>query len=344
MCKHRYRDKGTAPVGRVICAALLLAAAVGAWAKDTGDGAFHDVFMVMYSSQEQLLGPDAMVPGPGDRDYFDLFGIYGTVHGIKTLLSRDEDLMVADALRSAVGSFDFESLTEEIFAAVEVESDWVVWDTSQDIQESRERSTATRIFRETPVDYVLVVEANYFMSPGLDQLRGIVRVRLMGRPEETRRPTSLFTRNFEYLSPSVGDVMRPFRAGEKEALVQEIEADYARLAEEDPDNAAIYANEQSEVLEQLSRRDVILPERAIAEAWPGRSLVRGLGDMRRHLQHMILTDLRVLVGPVPEEGEVVRFARLDKTGEADTGRGRRIGTFDGNTIYRDKGGDMYSLP
>ena len=337
----------TGVVGRLACVAMLPIISIGASSQDldeTDDFPLHEVFVFLETPQDVMLGPDAMRPGPGDADYVDVYGITGMIHGIRSLANRIDDQTVEDGLQSVLGQFDFESATKNMLATVEVNSNWVAWETEERESFFSLRGSAKRAFRQTPVDYVLGFATTYFLSPGLDQVRLIADIRLYKRPSGAQTPRPLFTRHYEYVSPSVGEVVRPFHDGEKEALAAEIEEQYDRLSTENPANAAENAKEKARVLERLAGRKVIPPGQAIREGWPDGSMARALRLASRHVEHMMSMDLRILRGPAPESGERIRFEALDRQGDPDRKRGYRIGTLDGNTIYRDNKRNYYSLP
>ena len=329
------------------CLAMSLSISVGASSQDldeADDFPFHEVFVFLETPQEVMLGPDAMQAGPGDPDYVDVYGITGLIHGVRSLANRIDDQTIEDGLESVVGRFDFESSTKNMLATVEVDSNWVAWETEERKSFFSLRGNAKRAFRETPIDYALGFATTYFLSPGLDQVRLIANIRLYKRPSGRQTPRALFTRHYEYLSPSVGEVLRPFREGEKEALAAKIEEQYDRLSTENPGNAAENAKEKAQLLQRLARREVIPAGQAIREGWPDGSMARALHQAGRQVGHMMSMDLRILRGPAPEGDERVRFEVLDEDGDPDRKRGYRISSFDGNAIYRDDKRNYYSVP
>lgn len=334
------------PIRRFACSIVLLTASANAFSQNSvePDGGLHDVFLYLRTSQEGLLGPDAMAAEPGDADFFDIFMIRTAVNEWETQRGLNDVQRLAAGLKSALGPFHFETATLNMLAAVENNSDWVAWDTADASSIAVLHGMARRAFDATPVDHVLGVDARYFVSPGLDQVRVIVRVRLVPRPSGVGRPRALFTRDYEYLSPSVGQVLRPFHDGEKEALGAEIEDNYRMLTAEHPENAEIYEKEKARDLKKLSKRDIIPPDYAVREAWPDRSLARALAEAQRHIQFMLSLDLSELRSPDPEEGERVRFDALSESGKPDRKSGYVVDTLDENTIYRDRKRNMYSVP
>ena len=347
MHQPRKKDIRVGLIGRLACSVLLLAAGVDVLSQDvedTGGATFHDVFVYM-TTTEGLLGPNEMGLQPIDPGFWDPFQIQTSIHGWRTKTGRNDVQRLRAGLQSALGPFHFESSTLDILAAVEANSDWVVWDSEVvDSIDVMHQPANRASLVETPVDYVLGVDAHYFMSPGLDQVRLVVHLRLAPRWGRVGRTQLLFKRQYEYLSPSVGQVLRPFHVGEKEALAAEIEEDYRRLSEEYSENAAAYEKEKSRALEKLARRETIPPDLAVLEAWPDRSLTRMVGAAQRHMKHMISLDLSLLRGPGPERRERVRFEWLDESGNVFTKSAYLVGTFEGNTIYRDRKRNMYSVP
>mgnify|MGYP001829156533 CR=1 FL=1 len=332
---------------RFVCSLLLLAASANALSQDSvePDGAgLHDVFLYLKTSQEGLLGPDAMAAEPGDADFFDFLMIRTAVNEWETQRGLNDVQRLAAGLQKALGPFHFETATLNILAAVENNSDWVTWDTADADSIAVLHGLARQAFDATPVDHVLGVDARYFVSPGLDQLRAIVRVRLVPRPAGVGRPRVLFTRDYEYLSPSVGQVLRPFHDGEKEALATEVEDHYRMLISESPEKEHTYQKDMSRDLKKLAKRDIIPPDYAIAQGWPDQSMARALRQAQRHIQYMLSMDLSKLRSPEPENGERVRFDALTESGKPDTKSGYVVDTLDGNTIYRDRKRNMYSVP
>jgi hypothetical protein len=325
---------GTGLIRRLAFAFLLLATytdAVSQHSENVDDAKLHKVFVYL-TTQEGLLEPGAMGSEMG-LGFWDPFLIHTSIHEWQTKTGRNDVQRLRNSLRSALGPFHFESSTLNILEAVEANADWEVWDTEVVDSITTISHLAKRAFRETPVDHVLAVDARYFMSPGLDQVRLVVYIKLVPNTGQVGRPQALFERQYEYLSQ-----------GEKEALAAKIEENYRRLSEDHPENAATYDEEKSRALERLSKREVIPPDLAVLEAWPGRSLALVVGEAERHMQHMMLLDFRVLRGPKPEQGARVRFERLDASGDPYTESGYLVGTFEDNTIYRDRKRNMYSIP
>ena len=347
MHQPRKKDIRVGLIGRLACSVLLLAAGVDVLSQDVEDtdgATFHDVFVYL-TTQEGMLGPDAMGLRPHDLGFWDPFLIQLSIQEWRTKTGRNDVQRLRAGLQSALGAFHFDSSLLDILAAVEANSDWVVWDSEVVDSIDVMHQPANRVsLVETPVDYVLGVDAHYFMSPDLDQVRLVVRLRLAPRWGRVGRTQLLFKRQYEYLSPSIGQVLRPFHEGEKEALAAEIEEGYRRLSEEHSENAATYEKKKSRTLEKLARREVIPPDIAVLEAWPDISLALVVGEAERHMKHMISLDLSLLRGPGAEKGDRVRFEWLDESGGIFTKSAYLVGTFEGNTVYRDRKRNMYSVP
>lgn len=300
---------------------------------------------VLLTTQQGLFGPDVLDHRHASWEALvDPFLIRSSIYDWRTKTGRNDVQIMHDSLSAALGPFHFESSTMNIIGAAEAGTDWAVWDS--EVVDSIETlgNMARRVFREHPVDYVLGVDARYFMSPGLDRVRVVFQLKLALGADRVGRAHVLFARQYEYLSESIGLVLRPFRPGEKEALENEMKEFFRLIAEEKPENSQIYEEEESRALEKLSKRKVIPPDLAIEEAWPNQSLARAVAEARRHMQHMIALDLQLLRGPEPAKGVRVPFIGIDSSGDPREKTGYFVDSLDGNTIYRDSKRNYYSVP
>ena len=81
-------------------------------------------------------------------------------------------------------------------------------------------ATAEQIFRVTPVDFVLFINPTYYFSRELNQVRLRFNIHVYSpynRKTGRFRPT--YRRDYEYLSQSRGNILRPFLEGEKNAKI-----------------------------------------------------------------------------------------------------------------------------
>jgi len=190
----------------------------------------------------------------------------------------------------------------------------------------------------------LFFETVYFVSPELNQIRLVCTAKAYRYHPKYTQPPRIFDRNYEYLSSSRSVVLRPFHEGEKEAMIAEIEDGFAYLVERYPANLEAYEEDRKATLKFLKRRDVIPPAMAMAEGWPGMALQDELQRATDHMLFMLQQDLKNIGSPIPKVGDYIRFNGLDSLGKPDKLKGYFVSTLGPNTIYRDKKGDMYSVP
>ncbi|MEX0975662.1 MAG: hypothetical protein WDZ50_01025 [Woeseia sp.] len=130
------------------------------------------------------------------------------------------------------------------------------------------QATARQLFKTTDADYAAYFEPTWFVATGLDQVRLIVDVDLYSKRERSKGLRDVFSRRYEFLSPSRGTLFRAFRPGEKEDLIAEIETHFDQKSERYPRNVKSYDKDRKRALKAIEKRSVIFPPMAMSEGWP----------------------------------------------------------------------------
>ena len=81
-----------------------------------------------------------------------------------------------------------------------------------------------------------------------------------------------------------------------------------------------------------------------SEGWPGTTFDDELWRATRHIFHMLGEELRDIGPGESVDDHPVNFDGLDSSGKPNQFKGYVSGHLDTNTIYRDEGGNYYSVP
>jgi hypothetical protein len=244
-------------------------------------------------------------------------------------------------------TLDYEFDTELLKRVAELDkaANWQIYELEEYDFGFVRKGVAKRLFRTTDANFVLFIQPTYFFSPDLGQLRLIVVTDLFKRSEENGAIFHVTDRRrYEFLSQSRGDLLRSWQPGEKEAMASEIETIFANSVEEFPDREKKLIKKRDRALKRLKKRDEIVPVLAIAEGWPGESLVMELHRATDSVINMIHEDLRDIDSDFEKGEKVVRFTGLNDRGKPAKFKGYKLETAGRNTIYHSKGGDFYSVP
>lgn len=319
---------------------------------DSGIGTDRaEVLVLLQTVQSEMMGPTAL-----PKSQWSSFGVWGALFGLEglavgvaldgasSLVGHKTKARTLEGVQSAPRVFDFETAILDGIDELDVCANWQLIDIQQGNYVDRSAGRATRIFRETAVDYVMYIRPYYFVSPGLNQIRLFVGLRVYSRPNNKSRLKAMYERTFQYLSPSRGDLLRPFREGEKEALIQEIETNYTELVGKFPANRTAYSKYRKNALGALRASDVIPPIMAVSEGWPETSFDDELARATGQIFHMLKEELLDVKPGESIDGHLVNFDGLDSSGKPKQFKGHVIGHLDSNTIYRDEDGDYYSVP
>jgi len=247
-------------------------------------------------------------------------------------------------IKSIAGTLNFEATLLGAINELDRETDWRIYNVEQgDFAELAGR-VANRRFRSIPVNFVLFVSARYYFAPDLNQIVLRSEARIYSRSKIKGRLPATYTRRYEYLSKSKGNILRPFRTGEKEALIADVEARFTALVEQYPANRKAYSKERRHAIRILKKRDVIPPIMALSEGWPGLSFTDELVRATDQLEQMLKVDLHDFPPSRPVKGHFIPFNGLSSSGKPKKLRGHIVDKLGTNTVYRDRYGDMYSVP
>jgi hypothetical protein len=139
-------------------------------------------------------------------------------------------------------------------------------------------------------------------------------------------------------------MLRPFREGEKENLIENIEIRFASQLERYPQNGRAYQKERASAIGLIRERDTILPSTAMREGWPGTTLDEELRKATEQMTRMMQLDLADIRPVKKKPGKYVSFSGLNRSGKPKNFGGYVLAEQGENTIYRVRNGDMYSVP
>ena len=311
----------------------------------------HEVLVLLQTVQEEMLGPDAL-----SNSVWSQIGLLGaffgpggefvgsSMEGVASLARRDSEAKMEEGIQSVARALNFEAAVLGVINELDFDSNWLLYEVLQGDYAVQSGRTANRLFSATPVDFVLFIDTTYYVAPELNQIRLRFEVRMYSPSKIKGRLPATYVRKYEYLSQSRGNILRPFRDGEKEAMIAEIEARFAELVERYPANRKAYSKDRRSALRILNNRDVVLPITAMDEGWPGSSFKDELVRATNQMKQMLRMDLREIQPSKRVEGQYVPFNGLSSSGKPKKFKGYIVEKLSANTVYRDKGGDMYSVP
>jgi hypothetical protein len=240
--------------------------------------------------------------------------------------------------------YDFQATVLNGLAGLTAGTDLEISDIELYRFESGTFKNANWMIQNNDLHYVMYLRTTYFMAPELDQLGLYMDASLFAGNEKYGDVDRLFKRSFQYLSPSRGNLFRPFDEGEKEALAAMVEEYFDYKVAKFPNNLKAYKKDRDTSLRALKGRDTILPVMAVNEGWTVEALHREIETATDHVLDMLRSDL---IGRHTDKQQDVEFesiTALSKTGKPWTFQGYAIGQVGANTFFRDDDGNMYSLP
>lgn len=197
---------------------------------------------------------------------------------------------------------------------------------------------------KTVASGVVYLEFVFLLGRRLDHLRVVVNVGVYERQPRSRRPSKKLKLRYQYFSPSRGVVLRPWHEGEKEAIIASINARYDEKLARWPHNKKAYKKDRRSELSAIKKRDVIYEETAIEEGWSAETIVDVLHKAIEHLTPFILSDLGNFEPNRSKPANSVSFEYVNWSGTKVNRAGTVIERTDGQIVYRDKNGHVYSMP
>lgn len=321
------------------------------FAASPDDAAPPELHIVVHPAQEELRGPD-----PFDDQsllgFVELGMLSGTLGPIIAGAALDAALEHSsnDADRQAALTrvdrdfFDFRAAILDRVKEFGSDSAIRIAEIHEHDFSDTKSATIRWLHKNLGADHVVLIEPVYYISPMLDQARLVIDVQYYRAHRYTDLNDRVFRRKYEYLSPSRGELFRPWRAGEKAELIATVEVQFAQKSARYPKNRKAYEKDRSTAIDILERNDRILPGMALNEGWPGDALAREFQTATDRLMDLIKADLRDLSAQPPTQPTYVEFAALEPEGEPTRYSGYVIGAHDSQTVYRDQDGNVYSVP
>ncbi len=312
----------------------------------------YDVILLLQHAQKDLSELD---PNAGS-DWFAVevlgafFGPGGialgsSMRGIDALSKHSENEETADSIEAIVGGLNFQSITARATETLDLEGNWLFYDVIEGDFIGESSFVARDLFWNAPIDYVMYIDAHYRLMPQLDRLHVKYNVRLYSEPlRGSQKAQVKFMKSYEVVSASRGEIMRPFHEGEKEALIASIEQRYVDLMERYPQNEKAYSKQRKQALKLVRGRDVVLPQTAMIEGWPGTTLRDEIYSMTDLAAQLMRFDLNDLTEIEYELGDRVKFEALAADGKNRKLTGYAVHQLGPLTIYRDSGGNLYAVP
>ena len=111
-----------------------------------------------------------------------------------------------------------------------------------------------------------------------------------------------------------------------------------------PHNKKAHKKDRKGALEVLKDRDVVLVPTAMREGWPENTMADALRAAIAHLAPLMRSDIGPFRAPEILDSDEIKFDYIDWQGKDRKRKGILINIVDGQAIYRDKDGNLYSMP
>lgn len=317
------------------------------------------VYIIVQPPQFQMLGtsPDErnrnyrFLAGLGSPDYLAVATATTALQAALLLSDKSQKTRIAKfSDQHSLLKFNFDAAVSNIFESIDDESDWdllqleTIYFEDPETGEVRRRTNAKRILKSGIADVALFFKFAYYFSPELNQIRLLAESQSFtkGREGYVGGGTS---RNYEYLSPSYGVALRPWRDGERSERVAAIDSIYGEKVAENPRNEKVYRLERQLALAAIDDNQRIPKAQAATEFWTGDLLHGALNLATRHMKFMLHRDLQSLLSSDDyDASKRLTIDHLDRDGNARRIRVQQVGKLDEQKIYRGKFGFLYSIP
>lgn len=317
------------------------------------------VHIIVQPPQVQMLGTS---PDGKNRNYGFLVGLgypdYPAIATATTVLQAA--LLLSDKSKKtriakfgeqhSLLKFNFDAAVSNIFERIDDQSDWellqleTIYFEDPETGVVRRRTNAKRILKSGITDVALFFKFAYYFSPELNQIRLLAESQSFTKGREGNVGGGK-NRNYEYLSPSYGVALRPWRDGERSELEAAINSIYGEKVAENPQNEKVYRLERQSALAAIEDNQRIPKAQAIAEFWTDDRLHVALKLATRHMKFMLHRDLQSLFSSDDyDRSKRLTIDHLDRDGNARRIRVQQVGELDEQTIYRGKFGFLYSIP
>ncbi len=264
------------------------------------------------------------------------------------LYLNSEERRLEETPKSVDHSFHFERAIQRGVSSLEDSAEWYSISTQSENfmndQTVNARGIAMRVFRQSGAQYAIFLNFDYLMTPGLDQVRLRVHLKVYKHKSEYSRPPVFLSRVYDYLSLSRGEPLRPWQPEEKEKLIAEIESYHARKLAQYPHNKKAYDTDRKKALGGLKARNVILPRMAMVEGWPGDTLGAELHNATGAMMDIVREDLRILASRPKLDSESVKFSGIDDVGKRKSYKGQLVSSNVSHEVYRRSNGNTFIIP
>jgi len=331
-------DRPARSIALFLLVLVLNTQSVAGQADYTSEDRLARVVIVLEPPQLGLVGSNML----GAEQSLSPIPLMGAIFALAE--SRLDSTELVRSGHDIIEPFDFGVAVRSSLDRLDDDANWQLVRTVIYTHPKVKKRAAHRMLAETGADYVFYLEYIYFISPGLDQIRLRAELQAYEQPTAQSAQMAAFEKGYEFLSQSRGAILRPFHAGEKEAMIEAIENQYERKLAKFPHNKKAYRQDRKKALNAIKDRDTIFPLMAVDEGWPGKTFPGTLQLATDNLLKMMQQDLLDIHLKTPEEATYTTFSGLDLQGKEHEFNAYAIGRQGMNTVYRDEQGNFYSVP
>lgn len=252
----------------------------------------------------------------------------------------------AEVVRELTADYDFVHAAHQLSLNIGEHERWKIVTVDTPVATEKNKAIAEGLLANSAADAIVLLEVEFALTPGMNQVRGDVFQEVYLRSDFVERGKAKLrsSRTVSYLSPVHNLNYREFREGEKHEMMIALQQQYDGLIAAQPEDEEDLRKQLAKESEDLEKLDQIPDFVAIEETWTTELLTRYLDQSMNHLTHMVQLDWQARVVPEQEERIAEAFTVTTSSGLVTNDKGQKISAMDDNTIYRSQWGSIYSVP
>ncbi len=191
---------------------------------------------------------------------------------------------------------------------------------------------------------VIFIDFQFNYAHQFDQIRVALEASVYKRRGSRVFRATRYPKRIEYLTPSIGTVLRPWRTGEKQRLVDAVTRLYESKVRRWPQDERRFGKDLKVALRKLEKEELLFPLAAVIERWDTPTLESFIREALDDLSPVVLDEFATLDFERPRRNNYVRFNYVARTGKHVRLEGEAFRESAGRVYYRIGNGDVYSLP
>ncbi|MEM7432508.1 MAG: hypothetical protein AAF351_11315 [Pseudomonadota bacterium] len=267
--------------------------------------------------------------------------IHGFTHGSRVKKQKE----LGDSFEMVGSDYDYRNTLELLVVDLCKVGQWNVVAVNEDDHFPSTNKTAGRALYVDNVDYFLYLRPVYYTNAQLNRLYFLVEVRVYGPDDKGKeKPRPILKRRYHYMSEAQGEGRRPFRPGEKQALLDEVSQAFDAQPDANLEKGSEQYWQRRNAIKKIEKSDTILPLQAIAESWTEESFVTEMNAATTAVTQMILTDIPSLPPAKFESAKPQKYQYFDENGLKIKIKAFPVESSEDRLVIRVGGSAMRSFP